>query len=89
MKQVKIIDQGTGQGKPAFDLLIPTDWQFKSAVNVNVADGGCYGDWFSVLGDAKSADNSVEFQVIPQSAAQVFRVLVRLPAHAAGHASVG
>ena len=66
MKQVKIIDQGSGQGKPAFDLLIPTDWQFKSAVNVNVADGGCYGDWFSVLGDARSADNSVEFQVIPQ-----------------------
>ena len=64
MKQVKIIDQGSGQGKPAFDLLIPTDWQFKSAVNVNVADGGCYGDWFSVLGDAKSADNSIQFQVI-------------------------
>jgi len=66
MKQVKIIDQGLGQGKPAFDLLIPKDWQFKSAVNVNVADGGCYGDWFSVLADARSADNSVEFQVIPQ-----------------------
>ena len=66
MKQVKIIDQGLGQGKPAYDLLIPKDWQFKGAVNVHEAEGGCFGDWFSVFGDATSADNSVEFQIAPQ-----------------------
>jgi cysteine rich repeat protein len=66
MKQVKIIDQGLGQGKPAYDLLIPKDWQFKGAVNTHEAEGGCFGDWFSVFGDATSPDNSVEFQIAPQ-----------------------
>jgi Cysteine rich repeat len=66
MKQVKIIDQGMGQGKSAYDLMIPKDWQFKGAVNVNEAEGGCFGDWFSVFGDATSPDNSVEFQIAPQ-----------------------
>jgi len=66
MKQVKIIDQGLGQGKPAYDLMIPKDWQFKGAVNVNEAPGGCFGDWFSVFGDATSPDNSVELQIAPQ-----------------------
>src|SRR5580704_5922483 len=66
MKQVKIIDQGMGQGKPAYDLVIPKDWQFKGAVNVHEAEGGCLGDWFSVFGDATSPDNSVEFQIAPQ-----------------------
>jgi pyruvate/2-oxoglutarate dehydrogenase complex dihydrolipoamide acyltransferase (E2) component len=37
MKQVKIIDQGLGQGKPAYDLMIPKDWQFKGAVNTQEA----------------------------------------------------
>jgi Cysteine rich repeat len=66
MKQVKIIDQALGQGKPAYDLMIPKDWQFKGAVNVHEAEGGCFGDWFSVFGDATSPDNSVEFQIAPQ-----------------------
>jgi hypothetical protein len=66
MKQVKIIDQGLGQGKPAYDLMIPKDWQFKGAVNTHEAEGGCFGDWFSVYGVATSPDNSVEFQIAPQ-----------------------
>jgi len=66
MKKVKIIDQGLGQGKPAYDLMIPKDWQFKGAVNTNEAQGGCFGDWFSVFGDATSPDNSIEFQLAPQ-----------------------
>lgn len=66
MKQVKIIDQGLGQGKPAYDLMIPKDWQFKGAVNTHEAEGGCFGDWFSVFGDATSPDNSIEFQIAPQ-----------------------
>ena len=66
MKQVKIIDQGLGQGKPAYDLMIPKDWQFKGWVNVGVAEGGCFGDWFSVVGSANSPDNSIELQILPQ-----------------------
>ncbi len=66
MKQVKIIDQGLGQGKPAYDLMIPKDWQFKGAVNTHEAKGGCFGDWFSVFGVATSPDNSIEFQMAPQ-----------------------
>ncbi len=66
MKQVKIIDQGLGQGKPAYDLMIPTTWQFKGWVNVHVAEGGCFADWFSVFGDAKNADGSIELQILPQ-----------------------
>jgi len=66
MKQVKIIDQGMGQGKPAYDLMIPKDWQFKGWVNVGVAEGGCFGDWFSVVGVANSPDNSIELQILPQ-----------------------
>jgi hypothetical protein len=66
MKQVKIIDQGLGQGKPAYDLMIPKDWQFKGAVNVHEAEGGCFGDWFSVFGVATSMDNSIELQIAPQ-----------------------
>jgi hypothetical protein len=66
MKQVKIIDQGLGQGRPAYNLMIPTTWQFKGWVNVGVAEGGCFADWFAVVGDAKSADNSIELQILPQ-----------------------
>jgi len=66
MKQVQLIDQGLGQGRPAYDLMIPSDWQFKGWVNVGVAEGGCFADWFSVVGDAKSADNSIEFQMLPK-----------------------
>jgi hypothetical protein len=66
MKQVKIIDQGLGNGRPAYDLMIPTTWEFKGWVNVGVAEGGCFADWFSVVGDAKSADNAIELQILPQ-----------------------
>ncbi len=66
MKQVKIIDQGLGNGRPAYDLMIPTTWQFKGWVNVGVAEGGCFADWFSVVGDAKSPDNSIELEILPQ-----------------------
>jgi hypothetical protein len=66
MKQVQIIDQTQQPPKPAYDLMIPTTWQFKGWVNVSAAEGGCFADWFSVVGDAKSADNSIELQIIPQ-----------------------
>jgi hypothetical protein len=67
MKKVQIIDQGLGKGMPAYDLLIPKDWQFKGAVNVGVAEGGCFGDWFSVVATANNVDNSMALQILPQS----------------------
>ena len=44
MKRVQIIDNGLGQGKAAYDLMIPKDWQFQGAVKVGAAEGGCFGD---------------------------------------------
>ena len=67
MKQVKIIDNGLGKGMPAYDLLIPNDWQFKGAVNVGVAEGGCFDDWFSVVATANNSDSSIALQMLPQS----------------------
>jgi hypothetical protein len=66
MKQVQIMDQTQQSPKPAYDLMIPTTWQFKGWVNVNATEGGCFADWFAVVGDAKSADNSIELQILPQ-----------------------
>jgi hypothetical protein len=66
MKQVQLIDQHVDWGKPAYHLMIPTTWQFKGWVNSNVAEGGCFADFFSVVGDAKSPDNSIELQMLPQ-----------------------
>jgi hypothetical protein len=66
MKQVQIVDQNKDWQKPAYDLMVPTTWQFKGWVNMNVAEGGCFADFFSVVGDAKSADNSIELQILPQ-----------------------
>jgi hypothetical protein len=66
MKQVKLIDQGLGNGRTAYDLLIPTTWDFKGWVNVNVAVGGCFGDFFSAVGDATSPDKTIEFQMLPK-----------------------
>jgi hypothetical protein len=65
MKQVKIIDPS--MGKPAYDLLIPTTWQFQGWVHMGGAEGGCFADYFPMFGDAKSADNSIELKIFPQS----------------------
>jgi hypothetical protein len=66
MKKVQIIDQGLGKGKPAYDLMIPKDWQFKSAVNFGGSDSGCFDDLFAVFGDAKSPDEQTEMTILPQ-----------------------
>ncbi len=66
MKQVQLIDQHADWGKPAYHLMIPTAWQFKGWVNSMVSEGGCFADFFSVFGDAKSADNSIELQMLPK-----------------------
>src|SRR5260370_21644903 len=63
MKQVKIIDQGLGQGKPAYDLMITKDLQFKSAVNTQEPQRACFGDWFSAYGVTPRPDNALEFHI--------------------------
>ena len=30
------------------------------------AEGGCFADWFGVMGLAKSPDDSIELQIVPQ-----------------------
>ena len=76
MKQVQITFRQAGQdilgqdhdGKPepTYDLMIPTTWDFNGWVNQNAADGGCWADWFAIVGDAKSPDGSIELQFLPQ-----------------------
>ena len=42
MKQVQIIDHSQGpQGIPAYDLMIPTTWEFTGAVKFGQAVGRC------------------------------------------------
>ena len=70
MKKVQILDQGLGKGMPAYDLMIPKDWQFKSAINGGTAEGGCFDDFFPVSAQANNADSSIAFTLIPQSTFQ-------------------
>ena len=72
MKQAQIDSQDVDYKGPAYHLMIPTTWQLKGWVvsgvmkGQGVMEGGCFADMFAVGGDAKSADNSMEFQLIPQ-----------------------
>jgi len=68
MKQVQIIDPGMDKVQaalPAFDLLIPSDWNFKGNVVVGAGNSGCFSDMFAVFWDATSADGSIAFQGAP------------------------
>jgi hypothetical protein len=68
MKQVQIIDQGMDKVQaplPAFDLMIPSAWNFKGNVAFGGGQGGCFSDMFAVSWDATNADSSVAFQGAP------------------------
>jgi hypothetical protein len=68
LKQVQIIDQGMDKVQaplPAFDLLIPSGWNFKGDVFVGGGKSGCFSDMFAVVWDASSADGSMAFQGAP------------------------
>jgi hypothetical protein len=65
---VQIIDPGAANVQtalPAFDLLIPTSWNFKGTVNFGGGKGGCFADFFAVSWEATSADGSIAFQGAP------------------------
>ena len=68
MKQVQIIDQGMDKVQtalPAFDLLIPSAWNFKGNVVFGGGKSGCFSDLFAVSWDATSADGTTAFQGAP------------------------
>src|SRR5450432_1007852 len=68
MKRVQIIDQGMDKVQaplPAFDLMIPSAWNFKGNVAFGGGQGGCFADMFAVSWDATNADGSVAFQGAP------------------------
>jgi hypothetical protein len=68
MKEVQIIDQGMDKVQaplPAFDLMIPSAWNFKGNVAFGGGQGGCFSDMFAVSWDATNADSSVAFQGAP------------------------
>jgi hypothetical protein len=68
MKQVQIIDQGMDKVQaplPAFDLMIPSAWNFKGNVAFGGGQNGCFSDMFAVSWDATNADSSVAFQGAP------------------------
>jgi Cysteine rich repeat len=50
---------------PGIEMLIPTAWEFNSAIRMNSGKGGCICDRFSVFWEAKSADGKTKFQGIP------------------------
>jgi hypothetical protein len=68
MKQVAMNDASfrQGQGGAAYTLMVPTTWQFKGWVNANVAEYGCFADWFAAAGEGKSADGAIDMQFVPQ-----------------------
>jgi len=76
MKQVQIVahvvDPKLGAGTvdlPALDLLIPSTWDFKGGVAGNTTEG-CFRDLYAMAWDARSPDDSVAFQGVPNDSWQ-------------------
>ena len=67
MKQVKIIDQGMGKGMPAYDLMIPTTWQFKGWVNFGAAEGGCFADCSPWSETPKAPTTRLSYRCFPST----------------------
>jgi hypothetical protein len=67
MKQVQIMDHGMSkdQAVPAYDLMIPSAWEFKGGVVFGGSKSGCFSDIYAVSWDATSPDGSVAFQGAP------------------------
>jgi hypothetical protein len=72
MKQAQIDSHALDHPGPAYHLMIPTTWQFKDFVAIGsmkgqgVREDGCFADFFAMGGVAKSADSSIELQLVPQ-----------------------
>jgi hypothetical protein len=71
MKQGQILDQSSGKDNTvAYRLLVPTAWDLQGWVRSGVAEGGCFPDFFSMYAQARSADGSIDLQLLPQSSWQ-------------------
>jgi hypothetical protein len=68
MKQVQIIDKSSDKPNTvAYNLLIPATWKFDGFVAAGAGTSGCFSDFFAMSADAKSADGSIEMQMMPQT----------------------
>ena len=67
MKQVQIVDRSMtkDQAVPAYDLMIPSAWEFKGGVVFGGGKSGCFSDLYAVSWDATNPDGSVAFQGAP------------------------
>ena len=50
---------------PGVEMLIPTTWEFKGEAQVGTGRSGCFCDAFPIVWEAKSADDTLRFQGIP------------------------
>src|SRR5579862_2460467 len=74
MKHAQIDSHALDHPGPAYHLMIPTTWQFKDFVasgsmkgqGLKDRDDGCFADFFAMGGVAKSADDSIALQLVPQ-----------------------
>ncbi len=68
MKQVQIIDKSSDKPNTvAYNLLIPPTWKFDGFVAAGAGTSGCFFDFFAMSAGAKSADGSIEMQMMPQT----------------------
>jgi hypothetical protein len=68
MKKVTVTGPGpdaTHATQPAFDVMIPSTWQFSGSVTFGGGKGGCFADLFALSIEATSPDGSIKFQVAP------------------------
>jgi hypothetical protein len=73
LKKVQIMVNAPDYDKtlsPAIEMLIPSTWDFKGAVQMYAGKTGCFSEAFSVFWEATSADGVTKFQGIPNYAWQ-------------------
>jgi len=68
MKKVSVNGPGPDAAHPtqtAFDVMIPSTWNFTGNVTLGGGKGGCFADLFALSLEATSPDGAVKFQVAP------------------------
>jgi hypothetical protein len=68
MKRVQITDKSADKPNTvAYNLMIPATWQFNGSVTAGGGASGCFSDFFAMSADARSADGSIQMQMLPQT----------------------
>jgi hypothetical protein len=68
MKKVSVTGPGPDAAHPtqtAFDVMVPSTWNFTGNVTLGGGKGGCFADLFALSLEATSLDGAVKFQVAP------------------------